>query len=499
MKPELMSKTIAEAKELLKTDAYLSPAVKTVFSLVLVILDLLMAKFKLNSSNSSKAPSTDSDQDTGKGKEKSKRGTSGKKAGGQKGHNGETLMPVSKPDVIVSIPLDLTTVPLGNYLKVGVKKAQVVDIKFTKVVTEYQADIMQNESGCNFTAPFPRGITHAIQYGASVKEHAVYLATAQFLPYERLKSQFQDQYKIELSCGSIFNFITDASTRLERFGSAAKHHLMHAPFLHSDETGFRVKNKLHWLHTASNDTFTLLEPHAKRGKEAMVAIGILPNFKGIMIHDHWSPYLSFVCQHAFCNAHHLRELTWSFDEDNQAWAGEMHTLLEEMNVAVHNAGGFLTTEQAAPLILHYTEIIQKAERESPLKMPDEPKPGEKKKKGKVPQTKSRNLLTRLIQYQTETLRFLTDPLIPFSNNAAEQSLRMEKVRQKISGCYRSLESATNVSLIRSYLLSCAKNDISASEALNLLFKGEWPDFVKQAIDVYDKAVLATLKEQNLGL
>jgi transposase len=492
MKPELMSKTIAEAKELLKTDATLSPAIKTVFGLVLVILDLLMAKFKLNSLNSSKAPSTDSDQDKDKGKDKSKGKSSGKKAGGQKGHNGETLMPASKPDAIVNISLDMTTVPEGDYIKIGVKKAQVIDIKFTKFITEFQADRMQNEAGEIFTAPFPPGITQHIQYGASVKEHAVYLATAQFLPYERLKSQFHDQYKIELSCGSIFNFITDASKRLERFVLAAKHHLMHAPFLHSDETGFRVKNKLHWLHSASNDLFTLLEPHTKRGKEAMDAIGILPRFKGTMIHDHWPPYLSFKCQHAFCNAHHLRELTWSFEEDKQAWAGEMHNLLEEMNIAVHEAGGVLTTEQAAPLILRYTEISQKGERECPLKVHDEPKPGEKKKKGKVPQTKSRNLLTRLIQHQNETLRFLTDPLIPFTNNPAEQSLRMEKVRQKISGCYRSLESAKNVSLIRSYLLSCAKNDVSASEALNLLFKGEWPNFVKQAIDAYDKDVLASL-------
>ena len=488
MKPELMSKTITDAKVLLETDESLSPAVKTVFGLILVILDILMKRFKLNSTNSSKSPATDPDHE----KDKKKRNASGKKPGAQTGHLGVTLMPVENPDIIVDIPIDRTTLPAGFYVGAGVKKAQVVDIQFTKVITEYRAESVKNEAGIKFTASFPEGITRPIQYGASVKEHIVYLAAAQFLPYERLKNQFHDQYKIELSCGTIFNSIKDAAQRLERFKIAAKHHLSKALFLHGDETGIRIKNKLHWLHTASNDMFTLLEPHAKRGKEAMDALGILPNFKGIMIHDHWSPYFSYDCDHALCNAHHVRELTWSLEEEKQEWAGEMRSLLEEMNGAVHDAGGVLSVDNASTWILRYNEIIKKGEIECPIKVHEDPPAGEKKKKGKVAQTKSRNLLTRLRDFETETLRFLTHSLIPFTNNPAEQSLRMEKIKQKISGCYRSFDCAKDFALIRSYLLSCAKNNVSASEGLKLLFNNEWPEFIKKAIEEYETTILSNL-------
>lgn len=469
-----MSKTIAEAKTLLETDASLSPAVKTVFGLVLVILDVLMKRFTLNSSNSSKSPSTDSEKDKNKNRRNT---TSGKKPGGQKGHAGTTLMPVANPDVIIDIHVDRKMLPAGNYRSVGVKKAQVIDIKFTKNITEYRAEILENEQGVKFTAPFPQNLTRSIQYGASIKEHVVYLASAQFLPYERLKTQFIDQYKIALSCGSIFNFITEAATRLEPFRLAAKNQLAFSEHVHADETGIRIQNTLHWLHSASNDVFTYLEPHTKRGKEATDDIGILPKFKGVLIHDHWPAYLSYACKHAFCNAHYIRELTWAFEEDKQKWAGEMRALLEEMNGFVHDAGGSLASEMADPWIKRYTEIIQHGERECPLRVAEEPLPGSLKKRGKVAQTKSRNLLTRLKQFQTETLRFLTDHCVPFTNNAAEQSIRMEKVKQKISGCYRSIKCAKDFALIRSYLLSCAKHQVSASEALHLLFSGKWPEFI----------------------
>ena len=187
-----------------------------------------------------------------------------------------------------------------------------------------------------------------------------------------------------------------------------------------------------------------------------------------MIHDHWPAYLSYACKHAFCNAHYIRELTWAFEEDKQKWAGEMRALLEEMNGVVHDAGGSLASEIADPWIKRYTEIIQHGERECPLRVAEEPLPGSLKK---IP-----GIL--LSPYsETETLRFLTDPCVPFTNNAAEQSIRMEKVKQKISGCYRSIKCAKDFALIRSYLLSCAKHQVSASEALHLLFSGKWPEFI----------------------
>ena len=489
-----MSQTIKNAKDLLENDPSLSPAVKTVFGLVLLILDVLMKRFKLNSTNSSKPSSTDSEKDK---ENKKKKKSSNKKPGAQDGHDGTTLKPVSNPDIIIDIPIDIETLPQDTYTKNGFKIAQVFDIAFKKVVTEYRAERVIGAAGKEFTAPLPSGVTQLTQYGASVKEHVVYLATAQFLPYERLKTQFHDQYKMALSCGSIFNFIKEAAKRLDLFKLVAKDQLMRSEFAHADETGIRIKDKLHWLHSVSNTTFTLLEPHAKRGKSAMDDIGILSNFKGILIHDHWAPYLVYTCLHAFCNSHHLRELTWSFEEDKQAWAGEMRTLLEEVNRAVHEAGGVLITQAAEPWIQRYRKIIEKGESECPLLLPPEPIEGGKKKKKRVAQTKSRNLLMRLRDFETETLRFISNILIPFTNNAAEQSLRMEKVKQKISGCYRSLESAKDFALIRSYLLSCQKNDVSASEGFKLLFKGGWPLFIEKAIAEYQIKLIDNLEIKNL--
>jgi transposase len=475
VKNDSIQKTLEDAKQAIDADQTLSASMRTLFNLLIFMIQELCRKLNINSANSSKAPS----QDPNRSKPERKKGE--RKPGGQIGRTFATLEPVDTPDTIKTIKVNRKTYPTDRYKHVGYKTRQVFDIQFKRVVTEYRAEIVEDAEGKQIVAPFPPEVTRPTQYGASVKEHVVFLSCAQFLPAERLIKQFHDQYKMALSCGSVFNFIEEAAFRLEPFKTVARHQLKTSAILNADETGINVNSKLHWLHGASNTQWTWLEPHAKRGALGMEAIGIIPDFKGVLIHDHLKAYFTFACQHALCNAHHLRELTWSFEEDKQAWAGEMRTYLEELNRAVIQAGGCLTPEAITPWYERYHAILTQGNEECPVKPPDL-LPDQKKKRGKVKQSKSRNLLDRLINFQTETLRFAAEQQVPFTNNLAERIIRMEKVKQKISGCFKSLETAKQHAIIRSYLLTCQQNDVSCSDGLRLLFQGTFPQFVLEALE-----------------
>jgi transposase len=198
---------------------------------------------------------------------------------------------------------------------VGYEKRQVVDIVVSRKVTEYRAEVVKNERGTEFVAKFPDGVTRPVQYGENFKAKAVYMSMAQLIPFERIEEYFRSQCSIDVSTGSLFNFNRQAFDGLEKFEKAARRHLTASELLHNDETGINVNGKLRWLHSASNEKWTLFYPHEKRGTDAMEAMGILPAFKGISVHDHWKPYLRFHCDHAFCNAHHLRELERAWEQD----------------------------------------------------------------------------------------------------------------------------------------------------------------------------------------
>lgn len=234
----------------------------------------------------------------------------------------------------------------------------------------------------------------------------------------------------------------------------------------ADETGINVNGKRLWLHSVSNEKVTLFHPDEKRGKEAMDRMGILPYFTGTLIHDHWKPYFGYDCLHGLCNAHHLRELEAAIEFDKQKWAKHMQDLLIEMRDSVEKAGGSISNKKAKWFRKRYRKILKAADIECPHKQDSRA------------QSKSRNLLERLRDYETETLRFLEDKNVPFTNNRGENDLRMTKVQQKISGCFRSLEGAKIFCRIRSYILTCRKNGLGPTQALKMLFDGELPNFMK---------------------
>lgn len=459
--------TLKRVEALLLEDKDLSPSTKSLLEVLVLIVTLLANRLNLNSKNSSKPPSTDQNR------KKTRRTKSSKQPGGQEGHVGTTLRKVENPDYIETIQVDRTKLPPGKYKELEYVSRQVVDIDISRIVTEYKAQVLVDSNGNRFTATFPKGVTKAVQYGEGLKAHAVYLSQFQLIPYDRIRDYFADQLKIPVSVGSLFNFNKEAFRLLDDFDGFVKGKLIESALLHADETGINVNGDKFWLHCASNPLWTYLAPHKKRGTEAMNAFGILSEFDGILCHDHWKPYFTYNCTHSLCNAHHIRELTRAWEQDNKKWADTLRKLLEKINRATNDAGGFLRADESEKYRREYRVILEQAEKESPP--PDESK--RNGKRGRLKRTKSRNLLERLRNYEEDVLRFMDNEIVPFTNNLGENDIRMTKVQQKISGCFRSEEGAHIFCRIRSYISSCRKQEISSSTALGLLFQGEMPDFV----------------------
>jgi len=458
--------TIEKTRQLVDDDKHLSTATKSMFEILILIITLLASRLNLNSTNSSKPPSSDPNR---KKKPKSK---TGKKPGGQKGHVGTTLKKIDDPDKIKEIKMDRRKLPAGQYRQVGFESRQVFDIDISRVVTEYRAQILEDANGKQFVASFPEGVTKSVQYGTGLKAHSVYMSQFQLIPYNRIQDYFADQLHIPVSEGSIFNFNMEAFRLLADFECHVKNKLAASDMAHADETGINIGGKGHWLHCVSNDDWTFYHPHGKRGLDAMNDMGILPEFNGILCHDHWKPYYKIDCTHSLCNAHHLRELTRAFEQDDQKWAQGLSNLLVTINNKVIDAGGALDATNARKYRLKYRDIIKNGE----IECPEPVRPKKKGKRGRIKKTKSRNLLERLRDYEDDTLRFMENALVPFTNNLAENDIRMTKVQQKISGCFRSMDGAKIFCLVRSYLSTCRKQGIKSSRALELLFNGKLPEF-----------------------
>ena len=471
-----VSAAINEAKDLLKNNKKIPLSVKIILELLIKIITLLLNKISLNSRTSSKPPSSDpigsrkKNKDDKDDKDKKKK----KKPGGQIGHEGKTLEQVKHPDKIEKFVVDRKDLPEGTYKSIGFEARQVFDIKISTYVTEYRSEIVEDSEGNRYVAEFPEGVKNPTQYGNSVKAHSVYMSQFQLIPLDRVKDYFNDQMGLPLSKGSVSNFNAAAHRRLEAFENWARAKCKKSALLKADETGVNISGKSFWFHLLSNKEVALFQVDLKRGTEAMERMGILPNYKGTVCHDHWKPYYTYDFTHALCNAHHLRELERAFEQDDQKWAEKMKTLLNAINEEVkktkHNK---LSKKRIAYYTEEYRSILSDGEKESPLAL----RAKGDKKKGRVAQTKSRNLLDRLRNFEDDCLRFMKESIVPFTNNQAENDLRMTKVQQKISGCFRSLSGAQSFCRIKSYLLTCKRYDIEPTEALELLFDGKTPAFM----------------------
>ncbi len=449
--------TIEKAQTLIRDDEQLSAATKSMFEILILVITLLANRLNLNSTNSSKPPSTDPNR------KKQARTKSGNKAGGQ------TLKKIDNPDRVKEIKVDRRKLPAGQYRQVGFESRQVFDIDISRLVTEYRAQILEDEKGHRFVAPFPKGVTKAAQYGVQIKAHSVYLSQYQLIPYNRVQEYFADQLQIPIAEGSIFNFNKEAYGLLADFENRTRTELAAAKVAHADETGINLGGKRYWLHCLSNDQWTCYHPHEKRGTDAMNDMGVLPMFSGVLCHDHWKPYFTYDCTHALCNAHHLRELERAWEQE------QMKGLLETINRKVIDAGGALDDKGSKKYRKKYRNLLKQAEIECPEPIRDK----KKGKRGRIKKSKSRNLLERLRNFENDVLRFMDVDYVPFTNNLGENDIRMTKVQQKISGCFRSIEGAQIFCRVRGYLSTCRKHGVSSSHALGCLFDGKLPDFLLQ--------------------
>jgi transposase len=434
----------------------------------------LQERLSLTSRNSSIPPSKN---DYVKPKPKSLRGKTGKKSGGQPGHPGYTLKRVDKPDhteihLLSACPCgcgaDLNDQPVLRY-----ESRQVFDLPPLKlVVTEHLVEVKRCPlSGKLVHAPWPVGVTAPVQYGPDFLSWLTYLNTQQFIPLARIDQMCFDLFGQHVSEDIILTAIKTMGQQLAPFAAALHEQLLRQPVVNADESGLRVVNSLNWLHVLSTPELTWYGVHRKRGREALDSFAILPAFLGRLVHDCWQSYLDLHCLHALCVAHLLRELIFIHEECNQAWAKTSIDLLLDMNRQREKqklVASCFPPEQLDQWHQQYQEILREGRAANPSSPPE---PLVSKKRGRKKQTKAQNLLDRLEKYEHWVLAFLHNFQIPFTNNLAEQDVRMIKVKQKVSGSFRTFESAEIFAKIRSYISTLRKQGRSIFQNLRAAIAG----------------------------
>lgn len=425
----------------------------------------LEKRLNKNSSNSSKPPSSDGL----KRKSSLRNNESGRKPGGQPGHSGQHLEPSANPDVVIELPppeqcphcqSDLT-----GQSEEGVEARQVFDLPPLNLhVTEYRA-LRKKCLGCGkrARAEFPAGVNAPTQYGLRMQALMTYLQVWQLLPHQRVAQVFEHLFGHRPSDASIVRSVVVSAARMEGAVEQIAAELKQVPVLHADETGVRCCKKTHWLHVASTEHLTHYSYSDKRGLEGMNVGGVLSEYRNKLMHDFWGAYDKLEhCEHLRCNAHLLRELK-SCVEDGHQWAAELSGALIAMKQARDQALSEekpqVDKEKREELEARYDQWIKEGLRAHPAV---EKPPG---KKGRVKQSREHNLLKRLKEKKAEIIAFLHDPNLPFDNNQAERDLRMMKVQQKVSGCFRSEDGAKMFCVIRSYLSTANKQGLSIIEAI----------------------------------
>jgi transposase len=445
-------------------------------------LEAKVAALERNSRTSSKPPSSDKGNFTNRPQPKSLRGKSGKKPGGQQGHLGKTLSPATDPDHVEEHRLaagtrcgkcgeTLPTAPADAPLDChSCERRQVFELPAIRIeVTEHRAEkTFCQRCGTAATAAFPDGVGAPVQYGPRVRATAIYLGGYQLIPYGRLAESFAELFNCPLSQGTLANFVRSAGENARQAMQPVRAALLRATTAHADETGYTVHGKGQCLHVFSTLFLTCYHLDPKRGAEAMERGGLIPSFSGNLIHDCLAGYETFEdCNHNYCNAHLQRELTYLHEVMHQPWAKDMiDLLLEAKSLAdrerARSPGSrrVIGEAVAAGIMSRYADIVLAGFADNPE--PPPPPPGTR---GRVKRSKPLNLLRRLDTRALEIMGFFIDPDIPYDNNQAERDLRMMKVREKISGTFRSDDHGRAFCDIRSIISSVRKQSRSMLDCL----------------------------------
>jgi transposase len=436
----------------------------------------LEARLNKDSHNSSKPPTSDGLK---KGRKPGLRQKSGKKTGGQEGHAGHRLEVVRDPQPIIEH--GVSHCQKCHASLAGVKTEtyamrQVFDLpeRVKLEVTEHRVAVGHCPH-CETVnqAEYPVGVSQKTQYGPRVRAQMAYFNTDQLVPLERTAEIIAELYHQEASEGAVLAAVKEVAHNVERVNEKIKTYLIQtAEAGHFDESGMR-QGGLKWLHSASTALVTFFALQAKRGQAAMDAIGILPKRTGWCIHDYWKAYLSYLqAKHALCNAHLFRELTYVVENYQQVWAETLLKLLLEIHQATLDAKAVglaaLFPEQLADFQNRYDQIVADGLWVNPALEPAQDQP---KKRGRVKQTLPKNLLDRLRDHSDRVLAFMRDFTVPFDNNQAERDIRMAKLKEKISGCFRSQDGSDAFCQVRSYVSTAHKNGQPILEALYLALIG----------------------------
>ncbi len=429
----------------------------------------LRARLNRTSKNSSKPPSSDGYAKPPRVHNPNRK-VSGRSVGKQPGATGAHLPQVDDPDTVIrhspshcgDCGRSLEDTPV-----VDITKRQVHDLPPIRIlVAEHQAEHRQCGCGVVTRADFPADVSAPVQYGPVVRALAAYFCVYQHVPVDRAAQMFSDCFNIPIATGTVVAIIKSCAGGLGSFETVVRELLIAAPVAHFDETGGRIGGKLQWIHSASTQSLTQYTAHEKRGRVAMTAAGVLPSFGGIAVHDGWASYRGYGSDHGLCNAHHLRELRAVIEQPGQEWAGTMATLLVEIKkgVAAAAAEGSAVLD---PVVLagyrtRYAEIITTGHGVNP---PPEPSG----RRGRTARSPAANLLERLDERRDDVLHFARDFRVPWDNNLAERDIRMVKLQQKISGCWRTSEGAKNFCTIRSYISTMRKQRQNVLDGLRSVF------------------------------
>jgi transposase len=427
-----------------------------------------------NSKNSSKPPSSDG---LNKPAPKSLRTPGQNPNGGQAGHDGATLRQSAQVDQTIAhrAHIHCAVCHLQMHEHAIAETRQVFELPELAMRTVAHQQIRSTcTCGAVHLGAWPVGVNAPAQYGASVKAMAVHLNQFHLLPLARTAQLMQDIYGANVAQASIQSFAQEAALSLQATVAAIGQAVQGSSVVHADETGIRITGKLHWLHCAVTTTLTWLAPHAKRGAQAFEALGLLWGVQGVLVHDGLASYKGLACTHSLCNAHHIRELVYIHEQESEKiwdpWAQEMIDLLRQALKEVDLKGGPLDAPRQAWFEAQWSALLERGERFNPQSQrTGTSQDGGLGSRGRAKQSKATNLLKRLREHRQDVWRFMREDAVPFTNNLAEQALRMAKVKQKISGCFRTEHGAQTFFTIRSYLATMAKQKANLFDCLVSVF------------------------------
>lgn len=424
----------------------------------------LEKRLGLDSSTSSKPPSSDGLRK--KPSPQSLRSKGKKPSGGQKGHKGHSLNQVEQPDVVVNHKVSICPECKRNLEEVVVEGAinrQVFDLPPMSIcVTEHQAEVkVCDHCQTRVLGEFPAGVNAPVQYGERIKAMAVYLNHQQLIPEDRVQDVFRDLFELSISTATIVKIGETFAEKVAPYIEAVKDYLKKAPVKHVDETGFRIGGNTRWLHVLCNDKATVYRAAQHRGD-------IDEGLKGVVCHDYFRPYFRLKkVKHSLCNAHILRELKALIEHEHESWARQMSRLLYFVGqIAKDDVNIRRLKWRVTPL---YDAIVEKG-----LYYHEALPPLPQKRKGKPKRRDGHNLLLRLKAHKQDVLRCLDlhVPGVPFTNNQAEQDIRMMKVKQKISGGFRTMEGAETFATIRSFLSTMRKQGYNLFESITAALQSQ---------------------------